>query len=71
MAMEKEEHAPVPAPGAELPGHGPSGLLTVARCEACLYNNVYNLLYAPPSGDVLPTKVNDSMIIRSSMSLGS
>jgi hypothetical protein len=31
-----------------------------------LYNNVHNLLYVSPSGDVLPALVNDSMIIRSS-----
>ena len=42
-------------------------------CGAYLYNNVYNLLYVSPLGDVLPAKVignvlsttlNDSMIIR-------
>jgi hypothetical protein len=32
-----------------------------------LYNNVYILLYVPPLGNVLPAKVNDSMIIRNSM----
>jgi hypothetical protein len=42
-----------------------------------LYNNVHNLLYVPPSGNippakvsgnVLPAKLSDSMIIRSSIS---
>jgi hypothetical protein len=34
------------------------------------YNNAYNLLYVPLLGNVLPAKVNDSMIIRSSIGLG-
>ena len=32
------------------------------------YNHAYNLLYVPLLGNVLPAKVNDSMIIRNSMS---
>ena len=48
-------------------------------CGACLHNNVHLLLHDPllgifslPKilGHVLPAKVNNSMIIRSSMSLG-
>ena len=49
----------------------------VARCEAYLYNNVHNLIYVSPPGNILPAKVfvlsakvNNSMIIRDSMSLG-
>ena len=65
-------------PGAEATGRGPSQVLTVSRHEACLYNNVHNLLYTPPLvifslksllGNVFPSKVNDS-VINSSMSLG-
>lgn len=37
---------------------------------ACLYNNVHNLLYVPPSGAILPAKINYSMIIRNSTSPG-
>jgi hypothetical protein len=46
-------------------------MLTVAVGinKASLYSNVYILLYIPPSGNVLPAKVNDSMIIRNSMVL--
>ena len=35
-----------------------------------MYNNVHNLLYVSPSGDVLLAKVNDSTIIKNSTSLG-
>lgn len=35
---------------------------------ACLSNNVHNILYVPSLGNSL--SANDSMIIRSSMSLG-
>jgi hypothetical protein len=36
------------------------------RHKACLYNNVYILLYVTPTGNIPPAKVNDSMIIRNS-----
>lgn len=39
-------------------------------CGACLYCNVHNLLYGPSLGDVFPARVNDSKIIRNSMSRG-
>lgn len=35
-----------------------------------MYNNVHSLLYVPPLENVLPAKVNDSKIIRSSTGLG-
>jgi hypothetical protein len=55
--------------GAELAGHGLLRVLTVARHKACLYNNVHVLhYYFSSSANVLPVKINDSMIIRSSMS---
>jgi hypothetical protein len=38
------------------------------RHGACLYNNVHTLLHVSPFGNILPAKVNDSMIIRNSMS---
>jgi hypothetical protein len=38
-----------------------------AELKACLYNYVY---YIPPSRNVLPVKVNNSMIIRDSKSAG-
>ena len=38
-----------------------------SKLEGCVYNNVYILLYLSPMGNVLPAKVNDSMIIRNSM----
>jgi hypothetical protein len=60
----------VPTPGTEPAGHGPVQVLTVARHKACFYNNVHNLLNVPPLGNVLPAKVNDSMISRGSTSLG-
>ena len=44
-------------------------VLTVARHEACLYMNVYNLLHAHPLADVLPAKVIGKVIIRSNKSL--
>jgi hypothetical protein len=40
------------------------------ECIACLYNNVHNLFYVSPSGNVLDAKVNDSIIIRNSTRLG-
>jgi hypothetical protein len=42
----------------------------LARCKACLYNNTPNLLYVSPLRNVLPDKVNNSMIIRNNMCLG-
>lgn len=38
--------------------------------EIFFYNNVHNSLYAPPSGNILPAKVNDPIISRSSSSPG-
>ena len=70
MAILKGQCDIVLTPGAELTGHGPPQVLMVARHEACLYNNVHNLLYVPPSGDILPTKVKHSMIIKGRMSPG-
>ena len=32
-------------------------MVMVARCEACMHNNIYNLFYAPTSGKILPAKV--------------
>ena len=46
------------------------GIRLVCIVMYILYNNVYILLYIPPLGNVFPAKVNDSMIIRDSMSLG-
>lgn len=69
----KGRRGPFPVPGAEPAGCGPPRVLTVARLEACLYNDVHHLLYVPPSeifslprllGNVLSANVNDSMIIR-------
>ena len=42
----------------------------VAKHKTCLYNNVHDLPYVPPLGNILPAKVNDSMIIRNSRSPG-
>lgn len=56
--------------GAEPAGHGPPPVLTSAEHGACLYNNVHNLLYVPPSGAILPAKINYSMMIRNSTSPG-
>lgn len=53
-------------PGAEPVGPGLPPVLTVARCEACLYNNVHNSIYVPSLGTIIPAKVNESLIIRSS-----
>ena len=36
--------------------------------KACLYNNVH--VYLSPLRNVFPVNVNDSMVIRDSMSLG-
>ena len=58
---------------------GPTEGLTVAGCGAYLYGSVHDLLYVPlwkmfllPRllGNVLSAIVNDSMIIRDSMSSG-
>jgi hypothetical protein len=70
MAMYKGLCDIVPAPGAEPAGHRPPGMFMVAMHEACLYN-IHNLLYVPPLGDLVSAKVNNSMIIRDSTSLGS
>jgi hypothetical protein len=42
----------------------------VAKHKTCLYNNVHDLPYVPPLGNILPAKVNDSVIIRNSRSPG-
>lgn len=68
MAMYKGLCDIVPAPGAEPAGHRPPGMFMVAMHEACLYN-IHNLLYVPPLGDLVSAKVNNSMIIRDSISL--
>jgi hypothetical protein len=44
-------------PREEPTGHGPPQVLTVVRYEAYLYNNVHNLIYVPPLGNILPAKV--------------
>jgi hypothetical protein len=66
--IQKELCETVPIPGAELAGQGLPQVLTVARCEVCLCKNIHNLPYVPPSGSILPAKVNDSVIIRNSTS---
>lgn len=53
----KGRRGPFPVPGAEPAGCGPPRVLTVARLEACLYNDVHHLLYVPPSGNILLAKV--------------
>jgi hypothetical protein len=41
------------------------------RYKVCLHNNVHILFHVPPLGNVLPVKVNYSVIIRNSMIPGS
>ena len=45
-------------------------MLKVAGLKACLNNNVYISLHVLSSGNTFPPKVNDSVIIRNSASLG-
>jgi hypothetical protein len=61
-----ECHSSCPWSRANRAGPGPPQVLTVARHEAYLYI----LFYVPLSRDAPPAKVNDSMKIRSSLSLG-
>lgn len=46
--MQKGQCDTVPTRGEELTGLGPPRVLMVPKHEACLYNNVHNLLFVPP-----------------------
>ena len=62
----------VPNPGAEPAGHGSSQMLMVVVGVRLLPLTMnYIFLCVPPLGNVLPAKVNDSMIVKNSIIPGS
>lgn len=60
----------VPIPGTEPAGCRPLQVLSVAGYEACLYDNEYVLFHVLPLGNIILVKVDDSMMIRNSLTLG-